>query len=51
MIPDRAHGETEPAPRNAYEAADQLAAAGHHVHIVADAESVCHTGQCPKERP
>jgi hypothetical protein len=35
-----------PAPRTAYEAADQLAAEGHHVHVVAHSESICHTGHC-----
>jgi hypothetical protein len=39
------------APRNAYEAADRLAAEGHHVHVVAEGESTCHTGHCTKGRP
>ncbi|GGW68100.1 hypothetical protein [Streptomyces griseoloalbus] len=54
----------EPAPRNARQAAEQLLAAGHHVHYAAHAEQVCLTGTCrivpiildgiapdPKERP
>lgn len=39
------------APRAAREAADQLAADGHHVHYVAQGEAQCLTDQCPKERP
>ncbi|MFD7994527.1 hypothetical protein [Streptomyces mexicanus] len=48
MTPDT---EPESAPRNAYEAADALAAAGHHVDMVTDGQRYCYTGHCPKERP
>jgi hypothetical protein len=42
---------TETAPRTAREAADLLAADGHHVHYVADGEARCHTGHCiPEEQ-
>lgn len=38
---------TEPAaPRTAWEAAQQLAAQGHHVHLVAEAQSVCVSQHC-----
>lgn len=37
-----------PAPRTAREAADQLAADGHHVHYVADGQPRCLTGHCVK---
>ncbi|MFD3790803.1 hypothetical protein [Streptomyces cyaneofuscatus] len=30
----------------AREAADQLAAEGHHVHYAASGETRCHTGHC-----
>lgn len=35
-----------PAPRTAWEAAEQLAAEGKHVHHVSEAESVCVSGEC-----
>lgn len=35
-----------PAPRTAIEAADRLAAQGHHVDVVAEGELICHTGHC-----
>lgn len=35
--------------RDAYEAADLLAAQGHHVHLVADGASICRTGHCTPE--
>ncbi|MFE7954419.1 hypothetical protein [Streptomyces sp. NPDC057413] len=35
-----------PAPRNAYEAAHQLADAGEHVHLVSEGESICISGEC-----
>ncbi|WP_424862122.1 hypothetical protein [Streptomyces sp. MMS24-I29] len=31
----------------AEEAADALAADGHHVHVVSSGETRCHTGHCP----
>ncbi|MFD7121923.1 hypothetical protein ACFWAA_33520 [Streptomyces sp. NPDC059922] len=50
MTPQALAAET--APRTAYEAADRLADDGHHVHVAANGESLCHSGHChrtPKE--
>lgn len=41
----------EAPPRTAYEAADRLADAGQHVHVVADGHAVCRTGHCAPGRP
>lgn len=38
-------------PCDAFQAADQLAADGHHVHVVADGQALCHTGHCTREEP
>jgi len=38
--------DTTTAPRSATEAAHQLAAAGHHVHIVSEQHSTCLKGCC-----
>jgi hypothetical protein len=35
------------APRSAYEAADLLLHEGHHVHFVAEGESICYSWHCP----
>lgn len=35
------------APRSAYEAADRLLHDGHHVHLVAEGESICYSRHCP----
>ncbi|WP_318203014.1 hypothetical protein [Streptomyces sp. SCL15-4] len=37
---------TNDAPRSAAEAAHQLAAQGHHVHIVSEGQGVCLKGEC-----
>ncbi|MGC5343670.1 hypothetical protein [Streptomyces sp. DT171] len=42
----RRYGRTNAAR----EAADRLAADGHHVHVVAHGEVRCHTGHCTKDR-
>lgn len=38
--------EPPAAPRTAWEAAQQLAAEGKHVHYSASGQSVCITGHC-----
>ncbi|WP_405561897.1 hypothetical protein [Streptomyces sp. NBC_01180] len=37
---------TDQPPRDAYEAARQLADQGHHVHLIAENEARCYTGHC-----
>ncbi|MEU0102204.1 hypothetical protein [Streptomyces sp. NPDC006267] len=42
LLHSRMFGRTNAAR----EAADQLAAEGHHVHYAASGETRCHTGHC-----
>ena len=37
----------EGSSRAPYEVVDQLARSGRHVHLIAEGQSICYSGQCP----
>lgn len=41
----------DPTPCPALDAAQQLAAEGHHVHYAAHGEAICLTRHCTPEKP